>query len=342
LSGTDAPLPSQRGRDGRFINPWPGGETTDRGLLDMLRWQRDRLRDGVIPDPPRDAFDVASPDIALPRSAAGELRITWVGHSTFLLQLDGVNILTDPVWSERASPFPFAGPRRLVSAAVPFPALPPIDVVVLSHDHYDHLDSATVRRLAARDPDIAWVAPTGHESWLRRRGARRIIELDWWASAIVDTAAGPLEVRAAPAQHWSRRTTSGVRRRLWASFSIARAVGRPVYFGGDSGYYERIRDIAALGPFDAVLLPIGAYEPRWFMKPAHMNPEEAVQSWQDLGARGMFVGMHWGTFRLTDEDAFEPPARTREVWQRLQLPDELLWIPRHGETRVIAPSTRHR
>jgi L-ascorbate metabolism protein UlaG (beta-lactamase superfamily) len=145
-----------------------------------------------------------------------------------------------------------------------------------------------------------------------------------------------LDVHATPAQHWSKRSPLSEGLRLWASFVLSAADRAPVYFGGDSGYFDGYRAIGELGPFAAVLLPIGAYEPRWFMKPAHMNPEEAVRAYTDLGATGLFIGMHWGTFRLTDEPPLEPPVRAATAWREHGLPPAQLWIPRHGETRIIS------
>jgi N-acyl-phosphatidylethanolamine-hydrolysing phospholipase D len=329
-------LASARDSGGRYVHPWrvPGGTT--RGLGDILRWQMQRLRDGRDPQPQPVAFRVARPAIAMPRTTHDELRLTWVGHSTFLVQCAGVNLLTDPIWSRRASPLQWAGPSRLLPPGLPFNALPPVDAVVLSHDHYDHLDAATVRRLHSRYGDaLQWVTPLGYAAWLGRRGIRNVVELDWWQGALIQTDGGTLEVEAAPAQHWTKRSPFGERQRLWASFRIA-AGGRSIYFCGDSGYFEGFTEVGGrLGRFDACLLPVGAYEPRWFMKPAHMNPEEAVRAWADLGASGLFVGMHWGTFQLTDEPPLEPPQRTRAAWVEAGLSASRLWLPRHGETRVV-------
>jgi N-acyl-phosphatidylethanolamine-hydrolysing phospholipase D len=297
----------------------------------MLRWQLQRLRHGREPDPAPSAFVRAQPEVGYPVADPGECRLTWVGHATFLIQFAGVNVLTDPVWSRRASPISWLGPARLVPAALPFSALPPIDVVVLSHDHYDHLDRPTVRRLHERFGDaLTWVTPIGYAGWLARLGIARVAELEWWQSA---SFKGGFRCTALPARHWTRRAPWDGMRRLWASFALASAEGRRVYFGGDSGYAPLFCEIAArTAPFDAVLLPIGAYEPRWFMQPAHMNPEEAVQAWVDLGARGAFVPTHWGTFRLSDEPPLEPPARLRAAWQDRRLPPAALRVLRHGET----------
>ena len=329
-------LRSRRDERGRYVHPWPLRDGASRGFRDLMRWQLQRMRHGVPPDPPTHAFACAEPQVALPRVEQDELRITWVGHATFLIQLPGVNVLTDPVWSRRASPVSWLGPSRLVPPALDFDALPPLDVVLLSHDHYDHLDARTVARLHERFGDsLQWVTPVGYRNWLQRRRVEHTHELDWWQSARLQTASRSLTVHATPAQHWTKRTPFSERTRLWCSFVVEAGAAR-LFFGGDSGYFDEFRAIGErYAPFEAVLLPIGAYEPRWFMQAAHMNPEEAVQAYIDLGGTGTFAGMHWGTFRLTDEPAFEPPERTRAAWHERALDAAALWIPQHGETRII-------
>jgi len=315
---------------GGFTNPWgTGGE--DRTSLDMLKWMWQRLRTKIPPNPPASAFPRAQPRIAQPRVERGAVRITWVGHATFLIQTATANLLTDPIWSPRASPVAWAGPMRMTQPGIAFENLPPIDAVLLSHDHYDHLDAATVRRLAERFPDAQWIAPLAHTRLLREFGAEAIHELDWWDSArIAET-----NVTAVPAQHWSRRVRTRPGERLWCGYVIESDVGR-ILFGGDSGYGPMFRDIAArTGPFAVNILPVGAYEPRWFMRPAHMNPEDAVQAYLDLGGQGAFVPMHWGAFRLTDEDPLEPPVRTREAWLQAGLPPDDLRVLAIGETLAI-------
>jgi len=314
---------------------FPGGGGEDRGFRDLLRWQLQRLRHGREPDPPPAAWHTASPDVAYGELSPGECRITWVGHATFLIQLPGANLLTDPVWSQRASPVSWLGPARLVPAALPFAALPEIDAVLISHDHYDHLDRPTVARLHERFGDrLTWVTPLGYADWLDRLGIARVAELDWWRAASFRDG---LVCTALPARHWTRRLPWDTQQRHWASFALAARDGTRIYFGGDSGYAPFFGEIGArLGPFAAAILPIGAYEPRWFMHTAHMNPEEAVQAWVDLGARGAFVPMHWGTFRLTDEPALEPPARLRAAWAGRHLPAAALRVPVHGETILLS------
>ena len=311
--------------------PFPGGGGEDRGLRDVLRWQLQRLRHGREPAPPASAWTRAVPDATTSPLPPGECRVTWVGHATFLIQLAAANVLTDPVWSTRASPLQWLGPRRLVPPALPFEALPAIDVVLISHDHYDHLDRPTVRRLHERFGDrLTWITPLGYAPWLKRLGVSRVAELGWWQTATMHSG---LVCTALPARHWTSRLPWDRLRRHWASFALASPDGLRIYFCGDSGYAPLFCEIGErAGPFDAALLPIGAYEPRWFMHTAHMNPEEAVQAWVDLGARGALIPTHWGTFRLTDEPPLEPPDRLRIAWVQRRLPTASLRVPRHGET----------
>ena len=315
---------------GGFRNPWPTALGDFKRPRDLLRWQWQRMTNPRASRPRPEEFPRAIPDIARPRVTNGELRITWVGHATFLIQLDGLNVLTDPVWSLRASPVQWIGPTRLTLPGLPFKALPPIDVVLVSHDHYDHLDAPTIRRLARAFPQARWIAPLGHQGFLRNHGAQTIDELDWWQ----EVRHNGVTITATPAQHWTRRIGSPPFARLWSSFAL-RSARHNVYFGGDSGYCPGFSEIGErAGPFDVAILPIGAYEPRWFMKQAHMNPEEAIQAHADVKAR-YFIGMHWGTFVLTDEHALEPPRRTRERWSALALPPDELRLLAFGETFTL-------
>lgn len=304
----------------------------------LIRW---RFVDRVLHPPPGDpdpsSFAVAAPAVPVPRAESDALVVTWVGHATFLVQIGGRNILTDPMWSERASPTTLAGPRRWVRPGIAFSDLPPIDAVVQSHNHYDHLDDATVRALAQRHHRARWFAPLGLAPFLRARGIARVTELDWWEARHDDG----VTYTCAPAQHFSARGPLDRNRTLWCSWGIA-AGGRRLYFGGDSGLHPDYGPIGErCGPFDVTLLPIGAYEPRWFMRPVHMNPEEAVQAYRALArsagahAAPTFVAMHWGTFKLTDEPMDEPPRRLRAAWAEAGLPPGRLWVPAHGETRQL-------
>lgn len=316
--------------DGGYRNPWPTARFEERGTV--LRWWWERIRRSLPPNPDPDELPPGETALAPPDAEPGELRATWIGHSTFLIQVDGLNLLTDPHFSERASPLPFAGPRRFVPPGIALDALPRIDAVLLSHDHYDHLDAPSVAALGARfGESLRWFTPLGYRGWLAELGVHAVTELDWWEEAPL--AAG--RVRCLPAQHWTSRSPLSRFQRLWSSWSLE-AAGRGVYFGGDSGWFPGYAEIGErAGPFDLVLLPIGAYEPRWFMKPSHMNPAEAVRAYLELGGRGLFGAMHWGTFRLTDEDPLEPPVRTRVAWSEAGLAPERLWIAAHGESRRV-------
>jgi L-ascorbate metabolism protein UlaG (beta-lactamase superfamily) len=256
--------------------------------------------------------------------------VTFVGHSTFVIQTVAATMVTDPMFSERASPVSFMGPRRVRQPGVSLDQLPPIDIVLLSHNHYDHCDLASLRRLARRfDPLL--VTPSGNGRLARRVGFRRVEELDWWE----ESRQAPFLLRVTPAQHFSARTPFNRNRSLWGSF-VAKIGGRRLFFAGDTGYGSHFAAIRERhGDIDLALLPIGAYEPRWFMQDVHMNPAEAVQAHLDLGA-ALSVGMHFGTFQLTAEGIDEPLAdleraltdrglpastfRTLDFGESLQLP----------------------
>ena len=329
--------PSHHAAAGRFRNPWPNGAL--QRFSGVLRWQLDRLTKPLPAQPDPSVFRSVTPAFARPRASEDRVVITWVGHASFLLQIGGLNVLTDPVWSERASPVAFAGPRRWVPPGIALDALPPIDVVLISHNHYDHLDDATVRRLAANEPGARWMVPLGLAPFLRARGAQQVLELDWWQEKGVDGVV----IGCTPAQHFSARGFGDRNRTLWCGWALA-SVARRVYFAGDTGYHPSFGAIAdRFGPFQAALLPIGAYEPRWFMRPVHLNPEEAVQAFRDLvaarrpatGRPAVMVPMHWGTFKLTDEPMDEPPVRVARAWGAAGLALEDLWVLAHGESRTL-------
>jgi L-ascorbate metabolism protein UlaG (beta-lactamase superfamily) len=254
-------------------------------------------------------------------------RVTWVGHSTVLIQLDGVSFLTDPQWSDRASPVGFAGPRRVTPPGVPFEALPPIDFVVVSHDHYDHLDLPTVKRLAAAHRP-RFLVPLGMRAWFAENGVAEVDELDWWESRQVRG----LTVTCVPVQHWSQRSPWDLNRRLWSGWAVA-GRDRRFFFAGDTAYYEVFQEVGTrLGPFDLVAVAIGAYLPQRMMKSSHTTPEEALRLVADVRGRRL-LGIHWGTFDLADEPLDEPPRRVRAAAQRLGLDVDAVWVFEHGETR---------
>jgi L-ascorbate metabolism protein UlaG (beta-lactamase superfamily) len=282
----------------RFFNP---GGVPPRSPLDVLRWQ---LAGGREPWPDLHPSPFP-PDRPPSRVEGAGLRVAFVGHATFLIQGGGLNVLTDPVWSERVSPVSFMGPQRRNAPGVAFDDLPPIDAVLLSHAHYDHMDLATLARLWARDrPRI--VAPLGNDAIIRAHEPSIIVSVADWEDT-VELGRGAT-VSLTPAHHWSARGLGDRNRALWAGFVVKWAGGASVYFAGDTGFdggrpFRRVAE--RHGAPDLALLPIGAYEPRWFMAPQHMNPEEAVEGFRLLGA-GQALGCHWGTFRLTDEGAERP------------------------------------
>jgi len=269
---------------------------------------------------------VVEPDAAALRDNAGQPTVTWIGHSTLLVQLDGVNFLTDPTWSSRSGPFSdLVGVARYTPPALAFDDLPHIDFVLISHDHYDHLDEPTVRHLAQRF-DPRFVVPLGIKSWLADRGIANVVELDWGESITLDG----LTIVCTPAQHGSGRTLLDQGRRLWASWAVLGS--KRFYFAGDTGYYEHFKEIGeALGPFDLAALPIGSYTPRALARPVHMSPEEALQAWTDLHA-ARFLGIHWGTFALAREPYDEPPRRIAAEVARRHLDGGRVWILPPGAT----------
>jgi len=335
---TEVPLainPTSHHRPGGgYQNPWP--DTSLSGFGNFLRWRLvERQAHPIAPSPPRDSLPRRQPLIASPRAEHGYRTVTWIGHSTTLLQLGPVNVLTDPVWSERASPLQWLGPRRLMSPGLDFDALPPLDVVLLSHNHYDHLDAATVRRIAGRFPDTPWLCPLGLGPLLQSFGVRHIVERDWWQPFEAPT----FSATCAPAQHFSARRIGDRNDTLWCSWVI-HADGARVFFAGDTALHPAFAEIRTrLGAFDLVMLPIGAYEPRWFMRRVHMNPEDAVAAYRALVDGGPETppcfAMHWGTFRLTDEPVEEPPVRFAQRWREAGLPGDANWTLAHGETRRL-------
>jgi N-acyl-phosphatidylethanolamine-hydrolysing phospholipase D len=272
-------------------------------------------------------FPLVANDGRMLRERPGEATVTWVGHATLLVQLDGVNVLTDPHWSARASPVSFAGPRRLTPPGLRFEDLPPIHVVVISHDHYDHLDRDTVKRLADTHRP-RFLVPLGLKAWFADIGITDVDELDWWDERSVQG----LTFTCVPAQHFSGRTLWDRNRRLWSGWAVA-GRERRFYFAGDTAYWNGLKEIGArLGPFDLAAIPIGAYLPTVMMKASHTSPEEALAAFADVRGR-LFVPIHWGTFDLADEPLDEPPRLLRDEARRLKLGPDRVWILRHGETR---------
>ena len=303
----------------RFFNP---GIDTDKSFRDLWRWRGERLRvtwpthvdNPPSPPPPTHV-------------APGEAAFTFIGQATYLIQVPGVTILTDPIFSERASPLSFAGPKRARAPGIPLDRLPQVDVILLSHNHYDHMDLSSLRALRDRsNPTI--VTGLGNGAYLASKGVTGAIELDWWGRS--EPRPG-LAVTYVPAQHWSSRSLRDRRRMLWGGHVVEAGPIR-IYFAGDSGYFNGFRAIRErCGAPDVALLPIGAYEPRWFMKSQHMNPAEAVQAHLDLDAR-LSLAMHWTTFQLTDEAIGAPLDALIAAKQAHGLKDDVFQAPLPGQT----------
>ena len=277
---------------------------------------------------PRPAsFPLEAVDDGALRANHGAPTVTWVGHSTLLVQLEGVTFLTDPQWSDRASPVGFAGPRRVTPPGVAFEALPPIHFVVISHDHYDHLDLPTVKRLVATHRP-RFLVPLGMKAWFIGNDIAEVEELDWWERRPVHG----LTVTCVPVQHWSQRSPWDLNRRLWGGWVVA-GRDRRFFFAGDTAHYDVFQKVGAqLGPFDLAAVAIGAYLPPRIMKSSHTTPEEALRIFADVRGR-RFVAIHWGTFDLADEPLDEPPRRLMAEAQRLGLDGDSVWVMKHGETR---------
>jgi L-ascorbate metabolism protein UlaG (beta-lactamase superfamily) len=298
----------------RFFNPNGANGRSFRAVPRMLTTSRTAWPRGL----PVERVKPPAPE------HNGDVIVTFVGHSTFLIQTREHNFLTDPIWSERASPVSFAGPRRVRAPAVAFEDLPDISAILLSHNHYDHCDLPTLARLEGRFHPLV-VTPIGNRALLESAGMRRVLELDWWQQSALAS------VTLTPAQHFASRNMFDRNRALWGGFVIE-VVGARIWFAGDSGYGPHFKEIGTrLGPVDLAMIPIGAYEPRWFMKDIHMNPAEAVQAHLDVASRRS-VAMHFGTFQLTPEGIDAPVAALAEALRERGVPPEQFRAPEFGES----------
>jgi N-acyl-phosphatidylethanolamine-hydrolysing phospholipase D len=338
-----------------------GFRSNDRSVVnkpftDLLQWQWDAFRDG-LPKPTRVATPAVPPDLAklqaYQRTSAGSTEarsasapaVTWIGHASVLVQAGGLNVLTDPMFSERAFPVQLFGPKRALAPGVALEDLPPIDVVVISHNHYDHLDRGTVVALDARarsqGDGTLFLVPLGQKAWFADLGITQVVELDWWQK---HTVRG-VDFFLTPVQHWSARGVKDRSVTLWGGWSVF-AADLHWYFGGDAGYSQDFADTRlhfasrqserSGGGFDVALLPIGAYQPRWFMREQHMDPTDALQAHRDLGAQRS-LGIHWGTFPLTDEPLDQPPQDLATAKTAQGIRDEQFFVLKVGETRNLPP-----
>ena len=343
-AGAQAPaadVPAHHREDG-YRNRY--GDFQPRGLAALLRWKFAAWQDGR-PAPPAKPTPAIVPDLGLIQSnaTAGTRMvptITWIGHATVLAQLGGLNVLTDPIFSTRASPLSFLGPARAQKPGLWLHELPHIDLVLISHDHYDHLDDNSVRALAAQSGGAPlFVVPLGLKAWFAERGIENVVELDWWQSHRL----GDVEIVLTPVQHWSGRGLTDRMHTLWGGFALF-APQLHLFFAGDTGYSKDFADIrehfasrqdaAHGGGFDIALLPIGGYEPRWFMQPQHINPDEAVRVHRDLGAKAS-LGIHWGTFQLTDEPLDEPPRALAAARRAQGVAESAFFTLAIGQTRRL-------
>lgn len=296
-----------------FKNPWPAPENPP-GSLDAIGWilshQFKSRKDELLPGKELTLAEIRKKN----RSAF------WVGHSTAIFQLGGKTLLTDPVFSDRASPFSFAGPKRMTKLPIEIQNLGKIDIVIISHNHYDHMDNESIAEIAKRF-DPVFVVPLGNTDVMRSWGAKKIVEMDWWQYAEIEG----LKIHCLPARHFSNRGLTDRNEMLWASY-LVEDNGWKMYYAGDTGYADHFRLIGdKFGPIDLAMLPIGAYTPRWFMQEVHIDPDEALQAFIDLDAK-KFFGVHWGTFILADEPLQAPKERVLEgAKSRGISEDKFLW-----------------
>lgn len=278
----------------KFFNPVGN---IDKGLWDVLKW---RWTSAPVPWPQQVQN---TQQVAFATPGTGEALLTFIGHATFVVQLPGLTFMTDPVFSQRASPVSFLGPQRVRPPGCTLAELPKIDVVLVGHNHYDHMDIDSLVELKKRF-DPLFVVPLKNQHILKNHGIEKIKELDWWEK----TSIAGHDIYLAPSQHWSKRTLTDTNESLWGSFLVKAPNAPVIYFASDTGYGPHFKMTQEkLGSPDIALLPIGAYEPRWFMREQHANPAEAVQAMLDLGA-AQAIGMHFGTFQLTDE-GIDAPVR---------------------------------
>jgi len=331
LSHAENPPPWLKGApkdaNGRFTNI--DGSVPSHGFLDFLKWRivdAPKARKAAKGEKP--ALRIEN-DGAFLRSNTTEPTVTWIGHSTALIQISGLNILTDPNFSPSLGFFPSLGlgRKRFVPLGLKLKDLPRIDVVLISHSHYDHLDKETIRKLS---PSVNFLVPKGFKSWFASLGRDRCEELDWGQKTDISGKT----FWFLPLNHWSRRGLTDMNKRLWGSWLI-QAGETKILFVGDSGYFAGFKQIGSLFTgITVAILPMGAYEPRWIMKENHMNPEETVQAFQDLNAH-ILVPIHWGTFKVTDEPMDEPPKRLLKAAESQGISKDKIKILKVGETLKV-------
>ena len=312
-------------KNGIFVNNYiePGLSS----FKDFWKWRKESK--DFKPNPVTFPLVKNNPDF-LKRNKK-ERTLTWIGHASFLFQINGLNILTDPHLTKRASPLSFAGPLRTTPPGLSFEDLPTIDVILITHNHYDHLDKKTIKKIIGsqkKQPLI--LVPLKLSKLIQKWGATKVKELNWWET----TSFNDLNFHSVPVQHWSKRTLRDTNKTLWCGWVIEEKNYR-FFFCGDTGYSKDFKDIQKRFKFiDTSLIPIGAYAPRWFMKNHHCNVNEAIQIHKDIKSKKS-IGMHWGTFILTDEPMKEPKELLQKMIKEMKMPDSEFSVMNHGETRKI-------
>ncbi|MCZ8156389.1 MAG: MBL fold metallo-hydrolase [Leptospira sp.] len=311
-----------------YKNPNPNFEKLGFGSL--LKWSSTRWKNEHSIEPedyPK--FQMVDNDGLSLKQNDSKLSVTWIGHATTLIQLDGVNILTDPIWSERCSPVSFAGPKRYTQPGIQIENLPNIDIVILSHNHYDHMDLPTLKILETKFHP-KFLVGLGNGAFLNDNGLSQVTEMDWWDEIILKG----IQIHFTPTQHFSGRGLFDRDSSLWGSYALVGAKSK-VYFAGDTGYYTHFKAIGQkFGSFDVAILPIGATEPRWFMAPVHIDAKEAVQAFEDLNAK-FFIPMHYQTFVLSDEPLDSPVPMTKQNFLNKKIDLMRLIALKIGESRFF-------
>lgn len=302
----------------RYSNLYDENELSS--IRDMFKWQQERRSKRKVIDYTVPQYD--KKNVHFLRNNTTEQTITWVGHSTFLIQQDGLNILTDPVWANY-----MGTAKRLARPGIELVQLPGIDIVLISHAHYDHFHAPTLKAIQRRNPNVLFIVPEGLQYLMKRHRLRRFIELAWYDTY---THKG-VPIHFVPAKHWTRRMLWDTNTSHWGGFIIEARNRKHIYFAGDSGYFKGFADIGTRYNIHTAILPIGAYEPEWFMKSAHVTPEEALQAFDDVGAT-VFIPMHYGSFMLADDTPKEALHRLYNAWAKRQRKQTVLHVLTHGET----------
>ncbi len=316
-------------RSDGFVNT--DGSRIEKNADDLWAWVKENFNSG-LPKPPSTFiqgynFPVVTPDREWLTNNRTQTSFTWLGHATMLLQTGGLNVVLDPIFSERASAVQWLGPKRKVPVPLQIKELPSIDVVLISHNHFDHMDADSVTELARQFPAVRFLVPLGTERWFRQYGIANVRGMDWWET---DTLKGT-GFHFVPARHWSVRNFLDRNENLWGGWVVKNAA-HSFFFSGDTGYSNDFKDIGArFGGFDLAALPVGAYEPRWFMRDQHINPDEAVKIHQEVKARKT-VGVHWGTFELSMESLDAPLGDVPAAVEKAKLASDEFILIKHGET----------